>query len=76
MAFLVLMFITARMWSRERDDRARFLESAAEQHGSCACESCTQPGLRTAWHVLAYMAMAAVLPWYSAIVHVFVLANT
>ena len=76
MGSLVLVFITARMWRREREHRAKFLQSPAECHGACACECCRQPGLRLAWHVLAYMLMAAVLPWYSAIVHVFVLSNT
>ena len=73
---LIFAFITARMLRNEKQDRARFLESPAERHESCSCESCTHPGLRLAWHVAAYMLMAVFLPWQAAIVHVFVLAHT
>lgn len=73
----VLSFILRRMMRFEQQDRARFLESSAELQEVCACASCSQAGLQPAWHVAAYVVMAVVgLPWYAAMVHVLLLANT
>ena len=76
-ASLVHILIVCRMLHREKQDRAQFLASPCHLHRCSACEICSQPALQPAWHVAAYMAMAAVgLPWCAAIVHIFVLVHT
>lgn len=73
----VLSFILRRMMRIEQQDRARFLETSAELQETCACASCSQAGLQPAWHVAANLVMVVLgLPWYAAIVHVLLLANT
>ena len=78
MGLAVFLAIAARAAQQDRDARAAFLQTSSEcEEAACGCPyCCAQPSVKPAHHVTAYMAVGLLLPWYAAVVHVFVLAST
>ena len=78
MGSVVFLAIAARAAQQDRDNRAAFLQSPVESEDvtACGCPFCSaQPSTKVAHHVTAYMVVGLLLPWYAAVVHLFVLAS-
>jgi len=77
MGLIVLLAIAARAAQQDRDARAAFLRTSSEcEEAICCCPHCSaQPTTKPAHHVTAYMVVGLLLPWYAAVVHLFVLGS-
>ncbi len=77
MGLVVFLAIAARAAQQDRDARAAFLQASSEcEETVCGCPYCSaQPSTKPAHHVTAYMAVGLLLPWYAALVHLFVLTS-
>ena len=78
MGLAVFLAVAARAAQQDRDARAAFLRTSSRcEDTACRCPYCgAQPSTKPAHHVTAYMAVGLLLPWYAAVVHLFVLASS